>query len=224
MFFSILASAMAAEKPNILLILADDLGYGDLGANGHATDIATPNLDALAATGTRFSAGYATHPVCSPSRAGLNSGMYQHRFGFEHNSGPEEYAAANFGLPRHIPTLAEKLKKGGYSTSMIGKWHIGFRVGLRPHERGFDDTYVFHSGARSFYPSPKGNSPLFRNGKVAPIEPAYLTDAFGDEAIRFIGEQGDKPWFLYLAFSAVHTPMEATKEYEARFPHIKDPK
>ena len=147
-----------SRSPNILLILADDLGYADLAANGHATDIATPHLDGIAASGVRFTDGYASHPYCSPSRAGLMSGMYQHRFGFEANSGPESHAAANFGLPRHIPTLAEKLKDAGYATGMIGKWHIGFREGLRPHERGFDHTYVFHSGARSFYPDPHRSS------------------------------------------------------------------
>lgn len=215
---------LCASPPNILLILADDLGYADVAANGHATDIATPHLDALAAVGVRFTNGYATHPYCSPSRAGLMSGMYQHRFGFEANSGPETYAPANFGLPRRIPTLAEKLKKGGYKTSMIGKWHIGFREGLRPHERGFDETYVFHNGARTFYPDPAGRSPMIRNGKVDPEEPAYLTDAFAEEAVAFIESSKDDPWFLYLAFNAVHTPMEATDDYEARFPNIQNPK
>ncbi|MBM4090986.1 MAG: hypothetical protein FJ276_16420, partial [Planctomycetes bacterium] len=91
---------------------------------------------------------FATHPVCSPSRAGLMSGMYQHRFGFEHNSGPERYASPEFGMPREVPSLAEKLKAAGYATGMVGKWHIGFTEGLRPHERGFDYYYGFLSGAR----------------------------------------------------------------------------
>ncbi|MEM8953837.1 MAG: sulfatase-like hydrolase/transferase [Verrucomicrobiota bacterium] len=213
-----------ATPPNILLILADDLGYADIAAYGYANDIATPHIDQLAANGTRFTHGYATHPFCSPSRAGLMAGMYQHRFGFETNSGPELYASPNFGLPKHVPTLAEKLNTAGYATGMIGKWHIGFREGLRPHERGFDSFYGFLSGARSFYPDPNGNSPLLRNDTVIKKEPAYLTDAFADEAAAFIQENQDQPWFLYLAFNAVHTPMEATDEYEARFPHITDPK
>ncbi|MEM7146797.1 MAG: sulfatase-like hydrolase/transferase [Verrucomicrobiota bacterium] len=213
-----------ATPPNVLLILADDLGYADIGAYGYADDIATPHIDQLAKNGARFTHGYATHPFCSPSRAGLMAGMYQHRFGFETNSGPELYAAPNFGLPKHVPTLAEKLNAAGYTTGMIGKWHIGFREGLRPHERGFDSFYGFLSGARSFYPDPNGNSPLLRNDTVIKKEPAYLTDAFADEAVAFIQDNQDHPWFLYLAFNAVHTPMEATDEYEARFPHITDPK
>jgi arylsulfatase A-like enzyme len=213
-----------AAKPNILLILADDLGYADVGSNGYSSDIATPKIDAIAEGGVRFTAGYATHSVCSPSRAGLMSGMYQHRFGFETNSGPERYAAANFGLPSRIPTLAEKLNAAGYATGMIGKWHIGFREGLRPHERGFDYSYAFLSGARSFYPDPGGNSPLMRNGRITKKEPPYLTDAFADEAIAFIERSKDSPWFLYLAFSAVHIPLQATEKYEARFPDIVNPK
>ena len=122
------APALAAGKPNIIIILADDLGYADLGCQG-CQDIPTPHIDSIAASGVRFTDGYATHPVCSPSRAGLVSGMYQHRFGFEHNSGPERYASPKFGVPRSIPTLAERLKAAGYATAMAGKWHIGFKRG-----------------------------------------------------------------------------------------------
>jgi arylsulfatase A-like enzyme len=106
------AAKAAATLPNIIIFLADDLGYADIGVNG-CKDIPTPNIDSIAKNGMRFTDGYATHCVCSPSRAGLMSGMYQHRFGFEANSGPEKYAADNFGLPREIPTLAEKLKGAG---------------------------------------------------------------------------------------------------------------
>ncbi len=139
----VLTGLLTAEErgPNIVIILADDLGYADLGCQG-CEDIPTPHIDSIARDGVRFTDGYATHPVCSPSRAGLMSGMYQHRFGFEHNSGPERYAAPNFGLPRNVPTLAEKLKTAGYATGMVGKWHIGFKEGLRPHERGFDESFV----------------------------------------------------------------------------------
>ena len=143
--------AVAADKPNIVIILADDLGYADLGVQG-CEDIATPHIDSIAANGVRFTNGYANHPVCSPSRAALMTGRYQHRFGFEHNSGPERYAASNFGVPRSEPMLSERLKNAGYATGMMGKWHIGFKEGLRPWERGFDTTYVFNSGARSFWP------------------------------------------------------------------------
>ena len=144
-------TAQSADKPNIIIFFADDLGYADIGVNG-CKDIPTPHVDSIANNGVRFTDGYATHPVCSPSRAALMSGMYQHRFGFEHNSGPERYASPDFGMPRDVPCLAEKLKRAGYTTCMVGKWHIGFNKGLRPHERGFDHTFVFHSGARSFFP------------------------------------------------------------------------
>ena len=180
-------SASERNKPNIVIILADDLGYADLGCQG-CKDIPTPHIDSIAANGVRFTDGYATHPVCSSSRAGLMSGMYQHRFGFENNSGPEKYAAPNFGVPRSIPTLSERLKKAGYRTGMVGKWHIGFREGLRPHERGFDFSYGFLSGGRSYFPDGRYSaaSPLLRNGAVVKDETEYLTDAFGREAVSFL--------------------------------------
>jgi len=216
--------ATTAPRPNIIIFLADDLGYADLGCQG-CKDIPTPHIDSIARNGVRFTDGYATHPVCSPSRAGLMSGRYQHRFGFEHNSGPERFAAENFGLPRSEPTLAERLKTAGYATGMVGKWHIGFKAGLRPHERGFDYFYGFLGGARSYYPdSPRENDPIVRNGQIVKDEKEYLTDALAREAVSFLERSKEKPWFLYFAFNAVHSPLEATKAYETRFPHITDPK
>jgi arylsulfatase A-like enzyme len=213
-----------SAPPNILLFLADDLGYADIGVNG-CKDIPTPNIDSIANNGVRFTDGYAAHPVCSPSRAALMSGMYQHRFGFEHNSGPERYASPDFGMPREIPSLAEKLKAAGYATGMMGKWHIGFKEGLRPHERGFDEHFGFLSGARSYYPdNPRENDPIVRNGVPVQGEKDYLTDAFAREAVSFIDRSKEKPWFVYFAFNAVHSPLEATEAYEARFPHITDKK
>ena len=209
--------AVAADKPNIIIFLADDLGYADIGVNG-CIDIPTPHVDAIAKGGVRFTDGYSTHPVCSPSRAALMSGMYQHRFGFEYNSGPEQLADPNFGLPREVPTLAEKLKAAGYATGMIGKWHIGFKEGLRPHERGFDFHYGFLGGARSYLPEKGDNDPIVRNGQ--PVQTTkYLTDAFADEAVGFIERSQDKPFFLYVAFNAVHTPMDANP-YTDRFDQL----
>lgn len=218
------SQAAAVESPNILIFLADDLGYADIGVNG-CKDIPTPHIDRLAQSGVRFTDGYATHPVCSPSRAGLMSGRYQHRCGFEHNSGPERYASPEFGLPRDVPTLAERLRAAGYATGMVGKWHIGFREGLRPWERGFDSYYGFLSGARSFYPdNARELDPIVRNGVPVEGEHEYLTDAFARESVEFIERSQGRPWFLYVAFNAVHSPLEATAEYEARFPHITDKK
>jgi arylsulfatase A-like enzyme len=179
----IFVSATAAP-PNILLLLTEDLGYADIGANG-CKDIPTPHIDSLAKNGVRLTDGYATHSVCSPSRAGLMSGRYQHRFGFEHNSGPERFAADNFGLPRSEPTLAERLKPLGYATGMVGKWHIGCKAGLRPHERGFDFHFGFLSGARTYQPGKTDNDPLVRNGKTVTDEKEYLTDAFARKRRRF---------------------------------------
>jgi len=224
LFFAMLPSAMAAEKPNIIIFLADDLGYADIGVYG-CRDIPTPHVDAIANNGVKFTDGYANHPVCSPSRAGLISGMYQHRFGFEHNSGPENYASPDFGMPRTIPSLAEKLKAGGYATGMVGKWHIGFQEGLRPHDRGFDFFYGFLPGARTYYPvGPKQNNTLFRYDNEVKDEKEYLTDAFARESVEFIESNKDQPWFLYVAFNAVHSPLEATEKYEARFPDITNAK
>jgi len=215
-----------AEKPNIIIFLADDLGYADVGFNG-CEDIPTPHIDSIAAQGVKFTDGYANHPICSPSRAGLLTGMYQHRFGFENNSGPEEYSAPNFGIPREVPTLAERLKEVGYATCWVGKWHVGFKEGLRPHERGFEYTYGFHSGARTFYPNgPRQNHQMFLHGLPYNDESEYLTDAFARESVEFIEQnrKSEKPFFLFFSFNAVHLPLEATQRYESRFPDIKDKK
>lgn len=203
----------AADKPNIIIFLADDLGYADIGVNG-CRDIPTPNIDSIANNGVRFTDGYATHCVCSPSRAGLMSGMYQHRFGFEHNSGPERFADPNFGLPRDIPSLAEKLKAAGYATGMVGKWHIGFKDGLRPHERGFDFHFGFLSGARTYLPGKHDIDSIVRNGQPVTTT-KYLTDEFADEAIGFIERTKDQPFLLYFPFNAVHSPMDPNSYQEA---------
>ena len=208
--------AQSASKPNIVVLLADDLGYADLGVQGN-TDIPTPHIDSIANAGVRFTDGYSNHHVCSPARAGLLSGMYQHRFGFEHNSGPQEYASREFGIPRDIPILPESLKAAGYRTAMIGKWHVGFEPGLRPHERGFDRFYGFLPGAMNYNPAPRSDGKIFRNGEAVKHE-GYLTDVFGEEASAFIkGTPRDTPFFVYLSFNAVHLPLEATPRHEEVF-------
>jgi len=216
--------AAPARSPNILLILADDLGYAELGVQG-CKDIPTPNIDSIATNGVRFTDGHVTCPICAPTRAGLMTGRYQQRFGFETNPGPEQIAAANFGLDLKEVTLATRLKSLGYATGMFGKWHIGYKPDLQPTARGFDEFFGFLSGANNYLPGLRDNrrNPLLRG--TEPIqETEYLTDAFGREAVSFIQRHKDHPWFVYLPFNAVHSPLEATEAYKARFPGIKDEK
>ncbi|MGB7324252.1 MAG: sulfatase [Rubripirellula sp.] len=215
--------ARAAEKPNILLILADDLGYEDLGFQKSA-DIKSPNLDRLAAGGIQFSDGHVSASVCSPSRAGLMTGRYQQRFGHEANSPPQPH-----GMSIDEVTLAQKLQTAGYRTGLVGKWHLGATEAHYPTARGFDYFYGLREGSRSyFYNEKKDDKPgnhhaIEENGKQVPFD-GYLTDDLGDQAAKFIGEESDKPFFLYLSFTAPHGPLEATKEDLDSFSHIENKK
>jgi arylsulfatase A-like enzyme len=213
----------AARRPNIVLIVADDLGYADIGAQGISKDVRTPHIDALAAAGTRLTNGYVSCPVCSPTRAGLMTGRYQQRFGHEFNPGPNE--AETFGLPVDQVTLAQVLKDAGYATGMVGKWHLGFRPEMHPTQRGFDEFFGFLAGAHGYDAVGQGRNALLRG--TTPVESTdYLTDAFGREAAAFVERHagGDKPFFLYLAFNAVHTPMQAPPKYLERFAGVADEK
>jgi arylsulfatase A-like enzyme len=216
------ADGAGGRKPNIVVILADDLGYAELGAQGCA-DIPTPHIDSLARNGVRFTQGYVTCGICAPTRAGLLTGRYQQRFGFETNPGPETYADDKFGLPREETTLAERLKGFGYAAGMVGKWHLGYKAELQPPRRGFDEFFGFLSGADNYLPGGRRKNTILR-GTEAVEEKEYLTDAFGREAAAFIERRKDVPFFLYLAFNAVHSPLEATEKLLARFPDIKDSK
>lgn len=206
----LVGSVSAADKPNILLIVGDDMGYADVGFHG-CKDIPTPNLDALAASGVRFTNGYVSGPYCSPSRAGLMTGRYQTRFGHEFNpTGPN-------GLPLSETTLADRLRAAGYVTGCVGKWHLGAQPEMHPQKRGFEEFFGFLAGAHSYFDV----SGILR-GTEQVKELDYTTDAFGREAVAFIDRHKAKPWFLYLAFNAVHTPMHATDERLAKFPNIAD--
>ncbi len=207
------------RRPNIVVILADDLGYADLGVQG-ARDLVTPHIDSLAVEGVRFPNGYASCPVCGPTRAGLLTGRYQQRFGFEFN--PPEPRATDYGLPLEEITLAERLRSKGYATGMVGKWHLGFRPELTPPRRGFDEFFGFLSGARSYFPSDRAD-PILR-GDTPVEESEYLTTAFGREAAAFVERHRHEPFFLYVAFSSVHAPLEATDADLGRLPGIADPK
>lgn len=209
------AAAFAADepRPNILFIVGDDMGYADVGFHG-CKDIPTPNLDSLASSGVRFTNGYVSGPYCSPTRAGLLTGRYQTRFGHEFNP-----AGANVGLPRTETTIADRLKSAGYTTGIVGKWHLGATPDLHPLKRGFGEFYGFLGGAHDYFRSPgiqRGTTPVKDSG--------YTTDDFGREAAEFIARHKEHPWFLYLAFNAVHTPMQATDARLAKFSQIADKK
>jgi arylsulfatase A-like enzyme len=209
------------RRPNILVILADDLGYAELGVQG-CRDIPTPHIDSIAANGTRFTSGYVSCPICAPTRAGLMTGRYQQRFGFETNPGPEAHADPKFGLPREQTTLAERLKGFGYATGMFGKWHLGYRPELQPTRRGFDEFLGFLSGANEYLPGGRRSDRILR-GTDPVDEPEYLTDAFAREAVAFIDRHAQEPFFLYLPFNAVHAPLQAIDQHLQRFPGITDP-
>lgn len=225
--------AAETRRPNIIVILADDLGYGDISTYGGA--IPTPNIDALAASGVRFTSGYVPAAVCAPSRAALLSGRQQTRFGFEFNPvGRDEMT----GLPLGETTIAQVLKLAGYVTGIVGKWHIGQAAGFHPLDRGFDSFFGVLGGATDFITRPaegdiaavipgdnlttRTRFPVSRGREVVD-EPRYLTEAFTQEARAFIRGNRDKPFFLYLAYTAPHTPLQATKAYADRFPEIVSP-
>lgn len=229
------------EKPNVLVILADDLGYGDVGFTG-SKEIFTPNLDKLANNGVVFKNGYVTHPYCGPSRAGLITGRYQARFGLEINLTNSPFDMYN-GLPLSEQTFAKRLQKTGYTTGAIGKWHLGGSDTFHPNNRGFDYFYGFLSGGHSYFPenvkthmpliNPKNNKPhysanegsywpLTRNNKAGEFN-EYLTTALSKDAAKFI-QSSDKPFCLYLAYNAPHLPLEAPKETIEKYNHIKDKK
>jgi len=213
------AWCFAARPPNILLILSDDQGYADLGCQG-SKDILTPHIDSLAKHGVRFTNGYISSPVCSPSRAGLLAGRGGTRFGIELNPG----FSHTVGLPPSERTMAEYLQAAGYKTGIFGKWHLGFPAKMRPTARGFDEFFGFLAGAHSYTQAAGDHDPanviLRGTEKVRSI--TYLTDDLGREAVAFIDKNRDEPWFVYLAFNAPHGPFEATEKYKARFPDLPD--
>lgn len=209
--------ADAPRRPNIVVIVADDLGYADVGFHG-GKQIPMPNLDRLAAEGVRFTNGYVSCPVCSPTRAGLLTGRYQQRFGHEFNPGPARIPdREEIGLPTTETTIAGVLKSAGYRTAVIGKWHLGYFPQYHPLKRGFDEFFGILGGGHQYLPpQAKPTSGIFR-GEEEVNEPEYLTDAIAREAAAFIDRQHTKPFFLYLTFNAVHAPLQATDKYLERF-------
>ena len=222
------ARAQAAAKPNIILIVADDLGYGDLGHTG-SKQIPTPHIDSLAAGGVFCTNAYVTSAVCAPSRAGLMTGRHPATFGFRDNLAPAQpgHDPDYVGLPLTQTTLADRLKSHGYLTGLIGKWHLGELPKFSPLERGFDEFWGYLGGAHDYFRAESGGEkqlagPIICNFKV-PQPLTYLTDNQGDECVAFIRRHKERLFFLYAAFAAPHTPMQATDGDLERFSRIKDP-
>ena len=210
-----------AERPNILVIMTDDQGWGDTGYNGNR-EVQTPNLDRLAASGIRFDNGYVSAPQCIPSRAGLILGRHQQRFGLECN--PDEKYYGTYGLPAGVTTLPEGLQKAGYRTGIVGKWHLGEVAGSQPFERGFEWCAYFREGM-GFQYAKGGKQKLFRNERdeIIPVRPdEYLVDVFTRKALEFLGQKDERPFFLYLSYYPPHWPLEAPERYMEKYRNIQD--
>lgn len=237
---------------NIVLIVADDMGWGDNSIAGPGR-FPTPNLAALAQSGVRLDRAYVTAAVCAPSRAALLTGRYQNRFGYDHLPGtldlqidklPEEQRG-KLGVDVRELTLADVLKTAGYTTAAIGKWHLGIPDQFYPTRRGFDEFYGFLGGQSQYIraSAPGAHFGAVGHGKASrhvekrppstaivrgpnrtPVDnfDTYLTDDLTDQGIKFIDKNKDKPFFLYLAYNAVHAPFEVTDKYYRRFPNITD--
>ncbi|MDI3318399.1 sulfatase [Pinibacter soli] len=268
--FSVNANMLQAQqKPNIVVILADDLGYNDISTYGNKL-VPTPHIDSLAMSGVKMLNGYCTSPICSPSRAAILTGRYQQRFGFEfqekdapigklsllqekkfykraHKEGDiidlsRDSVVVPNGLPKDEITLAQVLKKNGYRTAAIGKWNLGVADYQLPDAKGFDYFYGFYAAA-GLYALEKDStivdqhiddildkptwfrrkySALVRNGKPVD-ETEYLTTKFGEEAVAFIEQNKNDPFFLYVPFNAPHTPFQAPKDIVAKFANIAEP-
>ncbi|KZS38824.1 sulfatase [Aquimarina aggregata] len=227
------------KRPNILLVLCDDLGYADVGFNG-SKDIKTPALDALALTGTKLTSAYVPHPFCGPSRAGIMTGRYAHTIGAQFNLPPNSETISK-GIDVGETFMSKVLQESGYSTGLVGKWHLGAVDKYHPNNRGFDDFYGFLGGGHNYHPADykakyavakaKGTkviwdylSPLEHNGKEVVDDNEYLTDVLSNQGVRFIQEYSkkDAPFFLFMSYNAPHTPLEAKKEDLEMFSNIED--
>lgn len=200
--------AQPAARPNVVLIITDDVGYGDLGSYG-APDIKTPNIDALAKTGTRLTHFYANASTCTPTRAGLISGRYQQRFLLEAPMPHNARTNTNQGLPATGNSLPQLLKNAGYATGLVGKWHLGYQPQFSPNAHGFDWFFGFKSGFIDYFQHTDGagDPDLFENDRPVRID-GYMTDLITQRSIRFIDEHADKPFFLEIAYNAAHWPYQ----------------
>ena len=205
------ATAQAPARPNVVLIMTDDAGYGDLGSYG-GTDIRTPHLDRLAREGVRFTDFYANAPSCTPTRAGLISGRYQQRVGLEYPLGMQRPADYDRGLPVTGRSLPQLLKNAGYTTALIGKWHLGWKPQYSPIRHGFDYFFGFKSGFIDFYQhttpdTPDGNEDLYENDARVRV-PGYMTDLVTERSVRWIEQNGTRPFFIDVAYNAPHWPYQ----------------
>ncbi len=250
LIYGLLSATWAADpksRPNIIVILADDLGYADLGVHG-SKDLPTPYIDSIAKAGVRFTNAYVASPYCGPSRAAILTGRYPTRFGHEFNNANddrggrplpaevlqgwkerfglefkhyEENPGVSHGVPLSEHTMAQRLKALGYSTALVGKWHLGMAPPFRPNARGFDEFYGTlpargsHFSPRHFIDSRVSSEP------VQMTKPGFYTsEAYRARSVDIIGRWKDRPFFLFLSFTAPHTPKEAPEKYLARFPGI----
>lgn len=208
------ADEAAKPKPNVVFILIDDQGYYDLGCYG-ATEIETPNIDALAKGGVRFTSYYAAAPICSPSRAGLLTGCYPRRIGLETWV---QRADSRVGLHPNELTIAELFRENGYRTACIGKWHLGAEEPFLPQSQGFDEYFgLLHNldKVETVYFDRSGGVPLMRGKKIVkrPADPAELTRLYTDEAIAFVERNRERPFFLYLPHTMLHNPLGVSPEF-----------
>lgn len=212
------------STPNVVIIYADDLGYGDVGCFG-SEDVRTPHLDRLAARGLTLTNWYSNSPVCSPSRAALLTGKHPVNAGVQEILGGKRGTA---GMPDQR-TLASLLNDGGYATGIFGKWHLGMAEGFRPLDRGFQEHYGFLAGCVDYYShifywgqgvNPvhdlwDGEREVWNNGR-------YLTEVIAEKAVEFIGDNAERPFFAFVPFNAPHYPMHAPQEYVDRFPDLPE--
>jgi arylsulfatase A-like enzyme len=201
------AAQAASTRPNVILIITDDVGYGDIGSYG-APDIKTPNIDSLAKTGTRLTDFYAA-PNCSPTRAALISGRYQQRSRIENPLGAARSPAGEQGLPATGRTLPQLLKNNGYRTGLVGKWHLGYKPEFSPNAHGFDYFFGLKSGLIDYYQhtDTSGDHDLWENDKPAHVT-GYSTDLFTERSVQFIEQNAGQPFFLEVAFNAAHWPFQ----------------
>lgn len=203
------------SRPNVVLIITDDVGYGDLGTYG-APDVKTPNLDKLAREGIRLTDFYANGATCTPTRTGLISGRYQQRYGLELPLGARPPADSERGLPATGRSLPQLLKNNGYTTALIGKWHLGWKNEFSPNAHGFDYFFGFKSGYVDYYQHTTGNdapvkADLFENDR--PVEVAgYMTDLITERSVTFIEQNGGRPFFLDVSYNAAHWPYQRPDE------------